>query len=90
MAPFDAGLRLVLPEWPGDIAAEPTLSDGQMRLLALEGVVKLVQDIAAAGRGAVMLLDDLHAADPESLEAIRYLATAARERVLIVGRAAVS
>ena len=67
------------------IAAEPTLSDGQMRLLALEGVVKLVQDIAVAGHGVVILLDDLHAADPESLEAIRYLATAARERVLIVG-----
>ena len=85
MAPFDAGLRLVLPEWPGPTATEPTLSDGQLRLLALEGVVKLVQDIAAASRGAVILLDDLHAADPESLEAIRYLATAARERVLIVG-----
>ena len=79
MAPFDAGLRLVLPEWPSDIVAGPTLSDGQIRLLALEGVVKLVQDIAEWGRGVVILFDDLHAADPESLETIRYLATAARD-----------
>jgi len=85
MTPFDAGLRLLLPEWPGGTATEPTLSDGQMRLLALEGVVQLVHNIAAEGRGAVILLDDLHAADPESLEVIRYLATAARARVLIVG-----
>jgi DNA-binding NarL/FixJ family response regulator len=85
MGPFDAGLRLVVPEWPGEAATTPGLSDAQLRLLALEGVVRLVQDIAASCGGAVILLDDLHAADPDSLEAIRYLAAAAAERVLIVG-----
>jgi DNA-binding CsgD family transcriptional regulator/tetratricopeptide (TPR) repeat protein len=84
MPPFDAGLRLVLPEWPG-AATAGGLSDAQLRLLALEGVVRLVQDIAASTRGAVLLLDDLHAADPDSLEAIRYLAAASAKRVLIVG-----
>jgi DNA-binding CsgD family transcriptional regulator/tetratricopeptide (TPR) repeat protein len=84
MAPFDAGLRLLLPEWPVDTAAD-VLSDAQLRLLALEGVVRLVQEIAATSRGAVILLDDLHAADADSLEAIRYLATSARDGVLIVG-----
>jgi hypothetical protein len=37
MAPYDAGLRLVLPEWPGDGAPATSLSEAQLRLLALEG-----------------------------------------------------
>src|SRR5205823_5005813 len=58
---FDRGLRLVLPEWAaGDVSSE--LSDAQMRLLALEGVVQLVREIAATNDGALLLLDDLHAA----------------------------
>ena len=61
---------------------KPTeLSAAQLRLLALEGIVHLVRDIAATNGGVVVLLDDVHAADPESLEAIRYLA-AARDRRL--------
>jgi DNA-binding CsgD family transcriptional regulator/tetratricopeptide (TPR) repeat protein len=83
MPPYDAGLRLVLPEWPAG-GAGAGLSDAQLRLLALEGVVRLVQRIAADA-GALVLLDDLHAADADSLEAIRYLVTAAPERVLLVG-----
>jgi DNA-binding NarL/FixJ family response regulator len=85
MPPFDAGLRLVIPEWPDDATNGSGLSDAQLRLLALEGVVRLVQSIALRSGGAVILLDDLHDADPDSLEAIRYLATAAPEQVLIVG-----
>src|SRR4051812_12524028 len=46
MGPFDAGVRLVLPEWPGDRASGAGLTDAQLRLLALEGVVRLVQDTA--------------------------------------------
>ncbi len=82
---FDAGLRLVVPEWPGDSTASAGLTDAQLRLLALEGIVRLVQNIASGTKGAVILLDDLHAADPDSLEAVRYLATAAPPGVLIVG-----
>jgi DNA-binding CsgD family transcriptional regulator/tetratricopeptide (TPR) repeat protein len=84
MAPYDAGLRLVLPEWPSG-AQEQILSEAQLRLLALEGVVRLVQHIAASSPGVAILLDDLHVADHESLEAIRYLAGASLDRVLIVG-----
>jgi DNA-binding NarL/FixJ family response regulator len=85
IAPFDAGLRLVVPEWPGDMTSSAGLSDAQLRLLALEGVVRLVQEIAATNHGAVILLDDLHEADPDSIEAIRYLAAASCASVLIVG-----
>jgi ATP/maltotriose-dependent transcriptional regulator MalT len=85
MAPYDAGLRLVLPEWPSDGASATSLSEAQLRLLALEGVVRLTREIAATDSAAVLLLDDLHGADHDSLEAIRYLAAASIERVLIVG-----
>src|SRR5262249_43354103 len=53
--------------------------------LAFEGLVRLARDVGAGnGRGAAFLLDDLHAADPDSLEAARYLATAASPGVLVV------
>lgn len=84
LGPFDRGLRLLLPEWPVGDEAGGGLSDSQLRLLAFEGVVRLVQDIAAPG-GALVLLDDLHWADPESLEAMRYLARAGIDGALIVG-----
>ena len=45
----------------------------------LEGVVHLLRAIVADAGGAVLLVDDLHAADAESLEAVRYIA-AARDR----------
>jgi DNA-binding CsgD family transcriptional regulator/tetratricopeptide (TPR) repeat protein len=82
---FDPGLRLVVPEWTSAGGAEPELSAAQLRLLALEGTVQFVREVARANDGAVVLLDDLHAADPESLEAARYLATAAIEGVTVVG-----
>jgi DNA-binding CsgD family transcriptional regulator/tetratricopeptide (TPR) repeat protein len=83
--PFDRGLQLVLPERSG-AATEHGLSDAQLRLLALEGVVELVRQIAANGSGAMVVLDDVHAADPESVEVARYLATAAVPGVaLLIG-----
>src|SRR4051812_29364751 len=82
---FDRGLRLVLPEWTSAETDTSELSEVQLRLLALEGVVHLVREIAAANDGAVLVLDDLHAADPDSLEATRYLATAAIDGVVVIG-----
>src|SRR4051794_36650094 len=79
--PFDAGLSLIVPEWP--VPATGTMSDNQLRLLALEGVVDLLRDIAADG-GALMLLDDLHGADAESLDCVRYIAGAAVPGLLLV------
>jgi len=55
---FDAGLRVVLPEWHAQERA-PDLSPAQLRLLALEGVVQLVRNIAAQSGGAVVVLDDV-------------------------------
>ena len=83
-SPFNRGLGLVLPEWPRP-SDGADLSPTQLRLLALEGIVGVVQHIAQANKGAVVLLDDLHTADPESLEAVRYLASAAVDGIALIG-----
>ncbi|HVU74636.1 MAG TPA: AAA family ATPase [Mycobacteriales bacterium] len=75
---YDRGLQLVLPEWPvPDDAARLQLTEGQLRLLAVEGVARLVRDIATDHGGLLLVLDDTHDVDADSIEAIRYLATAA-------------
>jgi len=73
---FDRGLRLILPEWEVPSGDEAGLDGGQLRLLAMEAAVRLLRDVAGPGPGMVLLLDDLHAADPDSIETIRYLAAA--------------
>ena len=83
MAPFDRGLRLVLPEWPlADDAGD--LDGPQLHLLALEGIARLVAAIAEREHGALVVLDDLHMADAASLEAVRHLARAEIAGVNIV------
>jgi DNA-binding CsgD family transcriptional regulator/tetratricopeptide (TPR) repeat protein len=91
--PFDRGLALVLPEWPVLAAGTNTGAGGvtgavdaaQLRLLALEGVVQLMRKLAQDEHGVVVLLDDLQSADPESLEAVRYLANAGVDGLTLVG-----
>jgi DNA-binding CsgD family transcriptional regulator len=82
--PFDRGLRLVLPEWPVPDALGADLTDPQLRLLALESIVRLLRDIAQDANGAVVVLDDLHAADPDSIEAVRYVTSAAVEGLAVM------
>ena len=74
--PFDRGLRLILPEMggpvrrrgrPGRRAAAPAGHGSHGPPAA---------GYRGPGPGMVLLLDDLHAADPDSLETIRYLAAA--------------
>ena len=82
LPPFDAGLRLVDPGVAGERSATTgSLSDAQLRLLALEGVVTTRAGDRGVERGRGGLLDDLHAADPDSLEDDRYLATGGPEGV---------
>src|SRR5437764_6409813 len=82
-SPYDRGLALVLPEWPAT-GAPAELEPGALRLLALEGVVQLVRGVIAATDGAVFVAEDLHAADPDSLETVRYLAGARLPGLTIV------
>ncbi len=82
--PFDRGLGLVVPEWP--VPADSIQLDGpQLHLLALEGIARLLARIAGSAGGAVVLLDDMHAADVASLEAMRHLVQAKIPGVAIIG-----
>jgi len=83
-SPFDHGLRLVLPEWDAPAGEPNDLSGAQLRLLALEGVVVLLRQIARAGRGALLTLDDLHLADPDSMEVLQYVSAAGIDGLAIV------
>ena len=84
MRPFDRGLGLVVPEWP--LPDDSVQLDGpQLHLLALEGIARFVARIADTSGGAVVLLDDMHAADVASLEAMRHLMQAAIPGVATVG-----
>jgi DNA-binding CsgD family transcriptional regulator len=83
--PFDRGISVVLPELAPDAAAPVDLDAGQRRLLALEALVHALRAIVAAHGAAVLIADDLHGADAESLESVRYLAAAGVPGLAIIG-----
>lgn len=86
LAPFALGLHQILPEIPAP-PRPAELAEDQMRMLILEGALRLV--IAAAGsRGAAVLLDDIQDADPESLQFVHHAATAVpNERIVLIAAA---
>jgi DNA-binding CsgD family transcriptional regulator len=84
VAPYDEGLRLVVPEWGASGSTATDLSASQLHLLALEGVVRLVGAVAEE-RGVVLELDDLHLADAETIDAVRYLVEAGPPGTVVVG-----
>jgi putative polyketide hydroxylase len=85
LRPYRAALGRLLPGWGGDDAR---LDDGVDPVLVLgEGVVRLLARIAGDA-GCVVLLEDLHWADPDSLALLEYLSTALRStNVLVAGSA---
>ncbi len=85
LAPFAAGLRQVLPELPAPAAAD--LTPDQVRLLAHEGAFRLLAHIGSKA-GAVLLLDDLQDADPETLAFLHHAAASvANEPLVVIGAA---
>jgi DNA-binding CsgD family transcriptional regulator/tetratricopeptide (TPR) repeat protein len=85
IAPFAAGLRLVIPEWSSPAAGTTAgLSNAQLHLLAIEGLVVLARELARDG-GLLLAFDDLHTSDPESLDALRYLVRSNVAGLLVVG-----
>src|SRR5437764_1335148 len=79
---FALGIHQVLPEWelPSGAAA---LAPHQMRLLVLEGALQLLLK-ASAPMGGLLVLDDLHGSDPESIEFLHYAAAAVPDEQLLL------
>jgi DNA-binding CsgD family transcriptional regulator len=79
LAPFRAVLGRVIPDWRGP---KPEVEASVVSLS--EGILRFLR-VLAAERGCVVILEDLHWADPESLSVVEYLAdNLVSERVLCV------
>jgi DNA-binding CsgD family transcriptional regulator/tetratricopeptide (TPR) repeat protein len=78
---YDRGIGIVLPEWP--FAEAVALDDAARRLLSLESIVQLLRT-AADGSGALLVLDDVHGGDAESIEALRYAVSARVEGLVVL------
>lgn len=70
--PHVAALRRVLPELPPGEPA-PDLGPVQARFALLDAVASSLAD-AGSVRPVALVLDDLHAADPQSLEVLEFVA----------------
>lgn len=78
--PRHAALRRILPELPAGEPA-PDLEPAQARFALLEAIASSLAD-AGAQRALAIVLDDLHAADPQSLEVLEFVARHAPVAVL--------
>lgn len=80
LRPFRAALSRLVPEW-GEAAGVPP--DVSLLFLA-EGLLRLLRAVGGT-KGCLVVLEDLHWADPETLEVLDYLAdNLAHEPVLCV------
>ena len=81
LAPFRAALGWLVPEWRQEAMAAP---DDSVVLLG-EGLVRLL-GILAAERGCLVVLEDLHWADPDTLAVVEYVTdNLSSEPVLVLG-----
>ncbi|MEV0568148.1 AAA family ATPase [Dactylosporangium sp. NPDC050588] len=81
LVPYHAALSRLVPEWRTD---RPDGADGSLVVLA-EAVLRLAVTIGRP-RGCLLLLEDLHEADPETLAVVDYLVdNVAAEHLLILG-----
>jgi DNA-binding CsgD family transcriptional regulator len=76
LAGFEGHLGRLVPTWSGPGAAE------ESPVLLAEALVRLLS-LVARDRGAVLQLEDVHWADPETLAVIDYLADALREEPVL-------
>ena len=81
-----AVLAALLPELPtrlGEVVDAPPLPAEQARLRLFDAVASWLGEIAHAAP-LVLILDDLHWADPASCDLLRYLARRARDRSITI------
>ncbi|HVE45631.1 MAG TPA: AAA family ATPase [Acidimicrobiales bacterium] len=81
LGPFRATLGRLIPEWKVE-----SQNNGDHSVLALaEAVLRFLRAVAG-GRGCLLVLEDLHWADPETLTIVEYLAdNLGSEAVLCLG-----
>jgi DNA-binding SARP family transcriptional activator/DNA-binding CsgD family transcriptional regulator/tetratricopeptide (TPR) repeat protein len=83
LLPYRPALSRLVPEWRGE---RPPGADDSLVVLA-EAVLRLVTVLGGA-RGCVLVLEDLHDADTDTLAVIDYLVdNAGQERLLLLGTA---
>lgn len=82
LVPFRGVLGRVIPDWSGEAPAPETSV-----VMLSEGVLRLLR-VLAGDRGCLLVLEDLHWADPETLSVVEYLAdNVAAERILVLATA---
>ena len=80
LEPFRAALSMVLPEWGTAAGAAGDWPPTASTALVGEGLVRLFRTLTP--RGALLVLEDLHWADPETLSVLDYLADNLAEEAL--------
>jgi DNA-binding CsgD family transcriptional regulator/tetratricopeptide (TPR) repeat protein len=81
LAPFRPALGRLVPQWR---SSETGVDDGSDVVLA-EGILRLLRHLGGE-RGCLLVLEDLHWADPETLAVVEYLTdNLAAEGVLCLG-----
>jgi DNA-binding CsgD family transcriptional regulator len=81
LGPYRSSLSVLVPEWRGSLPQAPT---GDTTLAVLEASERLISSLAGVS-GILVVLEDLHWADAETLAVVDYLTdTLAGERVLCV------
>ncbi|WP_412539247.1 AAA family ATPase [Longispora sp. K20-0274] len=68
LAPYRAALGRLIPEW----REEGDARRGESVLVLAESILRLLA-VASRGSGCLMVLEDLHDADPETLAVVEYL-----------------
>jgi DNA-binding CsgD family transcriptional regulator/tetratricopeptide (TPR) repeat protein len=83
LAPYRPALSRLVPEWRGE---RPTGADDSLVILA-EAVLRLLVSLGGP-RGCLLVLEDLHDADADTLAVVEYLVdNAGEERVFVLGTA---
>jgi hypothetical protein len=85
LAPYRSVLGRLIPGWAGVVDPDHSLVDP---VVVLGEAVLEALGVIAESNGAVVLLDDLHWADPDSLALVNYLIGRVEDRpVLLIGAA---
>ena len=83
LRPYRAALGRLAPGWKSQDAASSPLDGADPVLVLGEGLLRLL--IVAGGRsGCLLVLEDLHWADPDTVGIVGYLASAARGSPVVI------